>query len=82
MRLPVKQFRRTHGASNPSARTRHAGPAKQAERRPPKPKLRGSIPWSGAKTSRRSQVVEGDGLQSRRCHARVRSNRTVESRPR
>lgn len=37
-----------------------------AERRPPKPKVRGSIPWSCAKTSRRSQVVEGDGLQSRR----------------
>jgi hypothetical protein len=66
LRLPVKQSPTGHGGSNPSAPTSHAGLAQLAERRPPKPKVRGSIPWSGASPSRRSQVVEGDGLQSRR----------------
>lgn len=75
-----QQGPRGQQASNPSAPTTHAGLAQVAERRPPKPKVRGSIPWPGARqTSRRSQVVEGDGLQSRRHPARVRSNRTVES---
>lgn len=55
-----------HGGSNPSAPTSHTGLAQLAERRPPKPKVRGSIPWPGASASRRSQVVEGGGLQSRR----------------
>ena len=58
--------RRPSAASNPSAPTSHTGLAQLAERRPPKPKVRGSIPWSGASASRRSQVVEGGGLQSRR----------------
>ena len=58
--------RRPSEASNPSAPANHAGPAQLAEQRPPKPKVRGSIPWSGASPSRRSQVVEGGGLQSRR----------------
>ena len=31
-----------------------------------KPKVRGSIPWSGARASRRSQVAEGIWLQTRR----------------
>ena len=57
---------RGHGGSNPSAPTNIAGLAQLAERRPPKPKVRGSTPWSGASSSRRSQVVEGNGLQSRR----------------
>ncbi len=48
------------------APTSHAGLAQLAEQRPPKPKVRGSIPWSGASSSRRSQAVEGGGLQSRR----------------
>ena len=43
-----------------------AGLAQLAERRPPKPKVRGSTPWSGASSSRRSQVVEGIWLQTRR----------------
>lgn len=50
-----------HGAPGRFAEIAH-----QVERRPPKPKVRGSTPWSGAIPSRRSQVVEGDGLQSRR----------------
>jgi hypothetical protein len=76
LRLPVKQSPTGHGGSNPSAPTSHAGLAQLAERRPPKPKVRGSIPWSGASPSRRSQVVEGDGLQSRRRKpAPVRSGR-------
>lgn len=66
LRLPVKQSPSGHGGSNPSAPTSHTGLAQLAERRPPKPKVRGSIPWSGASPSRRSQVVEGGGLQSRR----------------
>ena len=54
--------------SEQSIRTHHShtGLAQLAERRPPKPKVRGSIPWPGASASRRSQVVEGGGLQSRR----------------
>lgn len=76
LRLPVKQSPTGHGGSNPSAPTSHTGLAQLAERRPPKPKVRGSIPWSGASPSRRSQVVEGDGLQSRRRKpASVRSGR-------
>ena len=49
MRLPVKQSPTGHGGSNPSALTSHTGLAQLAERRPPKPKVRGSIPWSGAR---------------------------------
>ena len=55
-----------HGGSNPSAPTSHTGLAQLAERRPPKSKVRGSTPWSGASPSRRSQVVEGIWLQTRR----------------
>ena len=50
---------------------RNSGLAQLAEQRPPKPKVRGSTPWPGAKQFRRSQVVEGIWLQSRR-HARPR----------
>ena len=57
---------RGHGGSNPSAPTNQTGLAQLAERRPPKPKVRGSTPWSGASSSRRSQVVEGIWLQTRR----------------
>jgi hypothetical protein len=49
LRLPVKQSPTGHGGSNPSAPTSHAGLAQLAEQRPPKPKVRGSIPWSGAR---------------------------------
>ena len=49
LRLPVKQSPTGHGGSNPSAPTSHTGLAQLAERRPPKPKVRGSIPWSGAR---------------------------------
>ena len=66
LRLAVKQSPTGHGGSNPSAPTSHTGLAQLAERRPPKPKVRGSIPWSGASPSRRSQVVEGIWLQTRR----------------
>ena len=65
LRLPVKQSP-TRTRWFESIRTHHAGLAQLAERRPPKPKVRGSIPWSGASFSRRRQVVEGTGLQSRR----------------
>lgn len=44
----------------------NSGLAQLAERRPPKPKVRGSTPWPGAGVFRRSQVVEGIWLQSRR----------------
>ena len=68
--------RRPSAANNPSAPTSHTGLAQLAERRPPTPKVRGSIPWPGASASRRSQVVEGGGLQSRRRKpASVRSGR-------
>jgi len=49
LRLPVKQSPTGHGGSNPSAPTSHTGLAQLAERRSPKPKVRGSIPWSGAR---------------------------------
>jgi hypothetical protein len=49
LRLPVKQSPTGHGGSNPSAPTNIAGLAQLAERRPPKPKVRGSTPWSGAR---------------------------------
>lgn len=41
--------RRPSAASNPSAPTNQTGLAQLAERRPPKPKVRGSTPWSGAR---------------------------------
>ena len=49
LRLPVKQSP-TWTRWFESIRTHQtdAGLAQQAERRPPKPKVRGSIPWSGA----------------------------------
>ena len=52
--------------ANPSAPTNIAGLAQMAERRPPKRNVRGSTPCSGASSSRRSQVVEGIWLQTRR----------------
>lgn len=67
LRLPVKQSpTRTRWFESIRTHHSHTGLAQLAERRPPKPKVRGSIPWSGASASRRSQVVEGGGLQSRR----------------
>ena len=74
LRLPVKQSPTGHGGSNPSAPTSHTGLAQLAERRPPKPKVRGSIPWSGG---RRLDVAKW--LKAAACKATGASPRPFES---